>query len=242
MRWMGHDPPRSSRKTGFQSRLKLIGQEPPRQQTRRSIGLIRHFLRLRFRLFFMTGEESPAPFVLLFRRRLVCPPRRAGRERLTRASLRETNMRSKQGRGALLGLVVTSLLLGVLVSPSMAQVRGLLGAGMATRRVTAAAIRAADGATTRALTTHRGRDITLAAATMAAGASADRGATRIPTGISPVTGPSSAPATTGRATATPATADSAAELSGWKRQSEVPIPTIPTDHDHFSFAKSSSIA
>ena len=159
-------------------------------------------------------------------------PRRAGRERLTRASLRETNMRSKQWRGALLGLVVTSLLLGALVSPSMAQGRGLLGAGMAMLRVTAAAIRAADGATT-----HQGRDITLAAATMAAASTADLGATRIPTAIFPVTGPSSAPATTGRVTATPATADSAAELPGWKRQFEV-----PTDHFQFSFAKSSSIA
>ena len=155
------------------------------------------------------------------------PPRRAGRERLIRASLRETNMRSKQWRGALLGLVVTSLLLGALVSPSMAQGAGLLGAGMAMLRVTAAAIRAADGATTRDPTTHQGRDIPLAAATMAAAATAGPGATRIPTAISPVTGPSSAPATTGRATATPATADSAAELPGCKRQSEVPTSDGP---------------
>ena len=56
-------------------------------------------------------------------------------------------MRSKQWRGALLGLVVTSLLLGALASPSMAGAEpGLLGAGMAMRRVTAAAIRAADRA------------------------------------------------------------------------------------------------
>ena len=52
--------------------------------------------------------------------RLVCP-HRAGRERLRRVSLREMNMRSKQGRGALLGLIVTSLLLGALASPSQAQ-------------------------------------------------------------------------------------------------------------------------
>ena len=50
MRWMGARSAKIQPQTGFQSRLKLIGQELPRQQSRRSIGLIRHFLRLRFRL------------------------------------------------------------------------------------------------------------------------------------------------------------------------------------------------
>ena len=217
--------------------LSSLGSTPGRESRSRRRGDIRPPPLVP--IFFTTGEESPATFVLLFRRRLVCPPRRAGRERLARASLRETNMRSKQWRGALLGLVVTSLLLGALVSPSMAQGRGLLGAGIVMLRVTAVAIRAADGATTCTLLRTEGGILPWRQLLWRRASTADRGATCTPTGISPVTGPSSAPATTGRATATPATADSAAELPGWKRQFEVPIPT---DHDHFSFAKSSSIA
>ena len=82
-------------RTGFQSKLRLIGQEPPRQQTRRSIGLIRHFHRLRFRLFFTTREESPPSFVLRFRRRLVCPPSGRARTPRRRALIRQRPLRRR---------------------------------------------------------------------------------------------------------------------------------------------------
>ena len=49
------------------------------------------------------------------------PPSSGGARTPDTASLRETNMRSKRWRGAILGLILTSLLLGALASPSMAQ-------------------------------------------------------------------------------------------------------------------------
>ena len=143
--------------------------------------------------------------------RLVCP-HRAGRERLRRVSLREMNMRSKQGRGALLGLIVTSLLLGTLASPGQAQgprvSRGRHGYALGYRR----GYPGGGWGLYPDLTTHRGRDITRAAATMAGASTANRGAIRIPAAISLATGPTSAPATTGQGSATRAMADSAAEL------------------------------
>ena len=78
-----------------------------------------------------------------------------------------------------------------------------LAVDMSMPRATARAVLTADGVTTRALTKDRGRNMTLAAATMAAGLAVDLGATRIPTDNFQATEHPLAPATTGRDSATP---------------------------------------